>query len=245
MGGQSEQDQDWSQRVRGLEERWQAKPALRAVYARWFARMRARCAPGPTMEVGGGGGQLKAQWPGLISSDVIFAPWLEVVADAGRLPVKDASLANVVGIDVLHHLADLDAALADMTRALRPGGRLVFIEPFASPFSRLVRGLFHHERQDLSQEKIFTDGKAPDEGNLAAPTLVFWRGRSELARRFPGLKLVEMRLGDPVVYPLTGGYGHKSLLPQGLLLILHKLEPALAPLNRLAAFKLLVVLERV
>jgi ubiquinone/menaquinone biosynthesis C-methylase UbiE len=47
------------------------------------------------------------------------------VADAERLPYPDASFDLVVGHAVLHHLPDVEGALAEMRRVLRPGGRLV------------------------------------------------------------------------------------------------------------------------
>jgi SAM-dependent methyltransferase len=48
--------------------------------------------------------------------------------DAERLPYRTASFDSVYGSSVLHHL-DLDRALAEVFRALRPGGACVFTEP--------------------------------------------------------------------------------------------------------------------
>src|SRR6059058_1328463 len=46
--------------------------------------------------------------------------------DAERLPFQDASFDLVFGHAVLHHLPDLDAALAEFRRVLRPGGTVAF-----------------------------------------------------------------------------------------------------------------------
>jgi ubiquinone/menaquinone biosynthesis C-methylase UbiE len=48
------------------------------------------------------------------------------VADAERLPYDDASFDLVVGHAVLHHVPDVELALREVLRVLRPGGRFVF-----------------------------------------------------------------------------------------------------------------------
>jgi len=48
------------------------------------------------------------------------------VADAESLPYPDASFDLVVGHAVLHHIPDVELALREVLRVLRPGGRFVF-----------------------------------------------------------------------------------------------------------------------
>ena len=48
-----------------------------------------------------------------------------VVADAESLPLADASCDLVVGHAVLHHIPDVEAAMREILRILRPGGRFV------------------------------------------------------------------------------------------------------------------------
>ncbi|HMA46161.1 MAG TPA: class I SAM-dependent methyltransferase, partial [Frankiaceae bacterium] len=48
------------------------------------------------------------------------------VADAESIPYDDASVDLVVGHAVLHHVPDVAAALREVLRVLRPGGRFVF-----------------------------------------------------------------------------------------------------------------------
>ena len=53
--------------------------------------------------------------------------WLR--ADAARLPLAAASLDACTGHSFLYLVADRRAVLAEMRRVLRPGGRLVLMEP--------------------------------------------------------------------------------------------------------------------
>ncbi len=45
------------------------------------------------------------------------------------LPFEDASFDGAVGMNVLHHVDDLDAACRELARVLRPGARAAFSEP--------------------------------------------------------------------------------------------------------------------
>lgn len=224
---------------------WKRKAILQAVYHRWYRQICAWCRPGVTLEIGGGSGNFKEFAPHFLTSDISFAPWLDLQADALRLPIRDAVLDNIVGVNILHHLADIDIAFSEMQRCLRPHGRLVFVEPYISPFSYVVRKLFHHEALDLKREKLFSEEKEATEGNNAMPTIVFWRKREGLATRFPGLRVLAIERHDPLVYPLTGGLGKPCLLPQKVLFYLLRIEPYLSFLCGAMAFTLLIVFERV
>ena len=60
-------------------------------------------------------------------------------ADAQRLPLRDETVEAVVSIAVLQLVPDPVAALAEMARVLRPGGRLAVMVPTAGRAARFAR----------------------------------------------------------------------------------------------------------
>jgi ubiquinone/menaquinone biosynthesis C-methylase UbiE len=58
------------------------------------------------------------------------------VGDAQALDHPDAAFDAIVSVHTIEHLPDMDAALAEMARVLRPGGRMVLVYP-AEPIQGL------------------------------------------------------------------------------------------------------------
>ena len=54
---------------------------------------------------------------------------LLAAADAVRLPFRDGCFDSTYCVAVLQHLADVDAAVAELARVTRPHGRVVAVEP--------------------------------------------------------------------------------------------------------------------
>ncbi len=49
------------------------------------------------------------------------------VGDAGRLPVRSGAVDGVLAAHMLYHCPDVDAAVAELARVIRPGGALVAV----------------------------------------------------------------------------------------------------------------------
>jgi arsenite methyltransferase len=64
-----------------------------------------------------------------------------ILADAQRLPLRDETVDAVVSIAALQLIPDPAAALTEMGRVLRPGGRLAVMVPTAGPAARFWRML--------------------------------------------------------------------------------------------------------
>jgi SAM-dependent methyltransferase len=65
-------------------------------------------------------------------------PWLPLLrGDARNLPFGDASVDAVVMLDIVEHIGDPTAVLAEARRVLRPGGCLVVSVPYKGPMTHL------------------------------------------------------------------------------------------------------------
>lgn len=228
---------------------WQSKPGLRAIYHDYYRRMAMRTRPGRTLEIGAGTGWLRECLDDVVLSDVQAASWLDLVADAQRLPFKAGSFDNIVMLDVLHHVEWPPLFFTEAERVLKPGGRLVMIEPGITPVSRLIFCLFHDEPVDLSADPLAsgppTPGRDPYEANQAIPSLLFGPAHARFERRFPRLRLIERQRLSLLAYPLSGGYRRFGLIPAKLVGPLLRIEDALMPLlGHFMAFRLLIALER-
>jgi len=67
------------------------------------------------------------------------------VVDCLQMPFVDGSLGGVIAIDLLHHVAQPHAFLNEAARVLRPGGRVLLIEPYITLCSYLGYKLLQHE----------------------------------------------------------------------------------------------------
>ena len=80
--------------------------------------------------------------PGMVAEGRRRHPEIEfVVGDAMALPFADADFDVVTISYGLRNVQDTAAALAEMARVTRPGGRLVIAE-FSTPVHRALRGLY-------------------------------------------------------------------------------------------------------
>lgn len=135
-----------------------------------------------------------------------------LVADARIMPLADCSRDIVVEQGGLHHLStleDVDLALREMCRVVKPGGRLIIVEPWPTPFLRLVHAVAEHPLARRLSRKIDALGRMIDlerqtyEAWLSAPDRVLG-----LIQRHVEPVTLRIRWGKLMMVGRRRGTGH-------------------------------------
>lgn len=131
---------------------------------------------------------------------------------AEALPFADQSFDGAVAMNVLHHVPDLASALAELSRVLRPGSRLVFCEP----------GLDHLQSPE-AQRAIREHGEDDRPFDVLA---LLQRGRSNGFREAMLSATVQSPLAllpvEEIDEYLTGQHRRAHLRADGILEELHR-----------------------
>jgi SAM-dependent methyltransferase len=233
----------------GYRDSWARKPVLRAVYGDFYQRIAAACRPGVTIEIGGGIGNLKDRLGNVFATDIQPAPWLDCVADAQRLPFASGAVANIVMVDVLHHIEYPLTFFREAARVLQPSGRVLMIEPAITWGSTLFYRLFHHEPVRTAADPLAAGtplaGRDPYDSNQAVPTLLATRERARFHRLLPELRMTRVEWFALAAYPLSGGFKPWSLIGEGAARRLLAVERAVEPaLGRWMAFRMMLTVEK-
>ena len=231
---------------------WQEKRILREIYTEWYQQIKSDLSvpeSGKTVELGAGGGNFKQFMPNVISSDIDPCDWLDMVFDAHVMPFENNEIDNFVMIDVLHHLSNPVKFLEEVSRTLKRGGRLVMLEPYASPFSLLIYRKFHPEPFifDVDYFKLNDiQEKHPWDSNQAIPQLIFYKHFDKFLEKFGSeLKIVKKSRLSFLLYPASGGFENKSMIPNWSIPFFKVLEKLLSPFSSILAFRCYIALEKI
>ena len=233
---------------------WAAKPELRDVYGVWFDALLASLGGARhVLEIGSGPGFVSVharavggrRW---LAADVVPTGWNDLAADATRLPFRSAAFDAIAAVDVLHHLGRPAEFFREASRVLRPGGRIVAVEPWVTAFSFPVYRWLHQEgcRPGLDPWQPF-GGPAEDKDPFDGDAAVVWA----LVRKTPEARWRELGFEPPRVALLNGfaylptlGFRPRSLLPRRLAPALIALDRWTAPLARWTGLRALAEWRR-
>jgi SAM-dependent methyltransferase len=197
------------------------------------------------VELGSGGGFVKEVISNVITSDIIELPNVDKVFSAADMPFESKSVDAFFMIDVLHHIADSRVFFAEAMRCLKPGGRIIMIEPANTLWSRFIYRNFHHEEFD-TEGRWGLKGTGPlSQGNGAIPWIIFSRDRKIFEEEFPKLRIIRIRRHTPIRYLLSGGLSLRQLVPSFAYPIVKVIELALSPFNDMLGMFQTIELEKI
>lgn len=228
---------------------WRRKPLLREIYAGFYGMIKDRLVDGPTLELGSGIGQIRDHLPDCITSDVHPGPGIDRVESAYHLSFETGELGNLILLDVFHHLRHPASALAAFRRVLRPGGRVVILDPAMGVIPRAIYGLFHHEPlgwRDPIEWRFPREEPAWDTGYFAAQARA-WRifMRQEGLEEIAGFKVLECIAWSDFAYLASGGFSKPAFFPCAWLRGVQAVDRLLSSISpSLFAARMIVVLER-
>jgi len=96
-----------------------------------------------------------------------FLPWddpkIHGLIDAQSLPFSDDYFDSAFALDSIHHISHPTLAVAELCRVVRPGGRIIIVEPYVSYLSFFIYKFFHNEKTTWNY-------KIPDNGENVSST---------------------------------------------------------------------------
>ncbi len=220
------------------------KAFLRRVYEEWYDLIldRLPLGQGDVLELGSGGGFLDTRYPGLLASDVFPVPGIDRIIDARSIPFPEAALRAIVMINVFHHIPDVAAFLDEAQRTLRPGGRIVMVEPWNTAWSRYVHRRWHNEPFSPDSETWSFPASGPlSAANAALPWIVFERDRARFESGWPSLQIIEVTRFMALRYLASGGVSLRSLQPGWAYPAWKRFETVTGIERSMAVFALIVV----
>jgi hypothetical protein len=236
--------------MRSNQAAWRKRPLLRSVYGHFYELIRQALnpIPGPIVELGSGIGAVKESIPACITTDIFPNPWLDQQENAYALTFADSSVANLILLDVFHHLIYPGTALQEFHRVLCVHGRVVILEPAMSLLGKLIYGLFHHEPLGLRKPISWfaPDGfDSKETGYYAAQANA---SKVFLGKQFEGAlsswEIAILQSFPDIAYVASGGFSKPQFYPSSLLPVIRTFEKVLALWPNLFATRLLIVLEK-
>ena len=145
--------------------------------------------------------------------------------------------------NVLHHLPDPRQFFSDALSCVGAGGVIAMIEPWVTPWSRLVYSYVHHEPfEPEAAEWTFPSAGPLSGANGALPWILFQRDRALFEREFPlwSIELIEPMM--PFRYLVSGGVSLRNLAPGWTTAFWRGLERLMGSTsNRMAMFALIIL----
>jgi SAM-dependent methyltransferase len=223
---------------------------LEEIYGDFYARILREIPPGEfprALELGSGGGFFKELAPNVTTSECVSVPGIERVLDACKIDeaFAERELDAICALNVFHHLPNPAGFLRGASRVLRPGGRIVLVEPWFTPVGQLFHRFIHHEPfvNDADFWGVVGEGRMTA-ANTRLPTSVFRDSDERFGREFPALRVVKREPFHKWLYLLSGGLKLNTHVPRFVARKLVDWDRRIPTGNQLLGIFALIVVER-
>lgn len=173
------------------------------------------------LEIGSGTSPIQQFYPQIKTSDIMKLDYVDYQFDALEIDtcneLEGLSFDIITFSNVLHHLRKPLDFLERCEKKLKPGGKLIFLEPDYSLLSNLVYK-FHHEVTDFGIKKPEIEHiEGPlSTSNMALPCLIFFKNHNWRATVEQKYEIGKPFYFTSLSYFLTGGISHKFPVPHFL-----------------------------
>jgi SAM-dependent methyltransferase len=205
------------------------------------------------LEIGSGAGLSKHFLSHKIERTDIL-PWKqnEVIGmiDAQSLSYETNRFDGAFCVDVIHHLSDPLKAIEELIRVIKPGSKVVLIEPFVSIMSYPIYKLFHSEKTSWKLKlsefgNVLSD--TPSDGDQGVSKSLF-NDRSQkiyTKKRLSGICEWNIEYFSPLSFFATGGLSDPLPTPSRLIKAIIAFESILPRfILKLTASRIVIILRK-
>jgi uncharacterized protein YbaR (Trm112 family) len=121
------------------------------------------------LNIGSGGYRPYSQNEILLDIDVV--PYVDIVGDGHRLPIKSESIDKVFMRAVMEHVAHPDVFASEVDRVLKKNGLLFNMIPFIFPLHAYPNDYFRYTPEGIKQ--LFPNYEIIESGNYMGPSVAF------------------------------------------------------------------------
>ena len=184
--------------------------------------------PSNILEIGAAGGNTKAIWPIVQTTDVRKSPGVDREMSAEKIDIGDGELDVLFGLDALHHVRDPYKHFQELNRTLKTGGNAIYIEPNWNKFSmfcfKILLKFLHPEPYNTKQIDWELKNDDPMMGNQAQGFNIFVRDKKKFEQSFPNLKVEVLSPLKGLAFLLSGGVHTRLPIPSSLILAIYRAE---------------------